>query len=121
VQIVGFANEFSQVLLNLLSNAKDAILSRHIQNGMVTIRLSSNELSATIEVIDNGGGIPASAMEHIFEPYFSTKEMGTGIGLYMSKMIIETSMHGSILVRNVDSGAEFRIICPHISATVLRK
>jgi PAS domain S-box-containing protein len=121
VQIVGFANEFSQVLLNLLSNAKDAILSRHIQNGMVTIRLSRDELSAIIEVIDNGGGIPASAMEHIFEPYFSTKEMGTGIGLYMSKMIIETSMHGSILVRNVDSGAEFRIICPHISATVLRK
>jgi PAS domain S-box-containing protein len=117
VQIVGFANEFSQVLLNLLSNAKDAILSRHIQNGMVTIRLSSNELSATIEVIDNGGGIPASAMEHIFEPYFSTKEMGTGIGLYMSKMIIETSMHGSILVRNEDSGTAFSIVCPHINAT----
>jgi PAS domain S-box-containing protein len=112
VRIVGFANEFSQVLLNLLSNAKDAILSRHIQNGVVTIRLSSNKSRVTIQVIDNGGGIPATAMEHIFEPYFSTKELGTGIGLYMSKMIIETSMHGSILARNVDSGTEFTLTCP---------
>jgi signal transduction histidine kinase len=112
VRIVGFANEFSQVLLNILGNAKEAILARHPQDGVVTIRLSHDASKVTITIIDNGGGIPASAMEHIFEPYFSTKELGTGIGLYMSKMIIETSMHGSIRVRNVDSGAEITVTCP---------
>ena len=109
IRIAGYANEFSQVLLNLLGNAKDAILSSRKQDGVVTIRLSHDKSQATVVVIDNGGGIPALVMEHIFEPYFSTKEMGTGIGLYMSKLIIETSMHGAISVRNVDSGAEFTI------------
>jgi signal transduction histidine kinase len=111
-RIVGFANEFSQVLLNLLSNAKDAILARHKQDGVVTIRLSSDGSNATVTVTDNGGGIPVAVMEKIFEPYFSTKEMGTGIGLYMSKMIVENSMRGSISVRNVGSGAEFTLTCP---------
>jgi PAS domain S-box-containing protein len=112
VRIAGFANEFSQVLLNLLGNAKEAILARHPQSGVVSLRLSHDATHATLVFTDNGGGIPAAAMEHIFEPYFSTKELGTGIGLYMSKMIIESSMHGSIRVRNVDAGAEFTLTCP---------
>jgi signal transduction histidine kinase len=98
----------SQVLLNLLGNAKEAILACHPQGGVVILRLSH----VTLVVTDNGGGIYAAAMEHILEPYFSTKELGTGIGLYMSKVIIETSMHGSIRVRNVDAGAEFTLTCP---------
>lgn len=112
VQIVGFANEFSQVLLNLLVNAKEAILAHHPQGGVVTLRLNHDATHATLVITDNGGGIPAAAMGHIFEPYFSTKELGTGIGLYMSKMIFETSMHGSIHARNVDAGAEFTLTCP---------
>jgi signal transduction histidine kinase len=100
------------VLLNLLGNAKEAIIARHPPGGVVTLRLSHDATHATLVVTDNGGGIPAAAMEHIFEPYFSTKELGTGIGLYMSKMIIETSMHGSLRVRNVDAGAEFTLSCP---------
>jgi len=112
ILIVGFANEFSQVLLNLLNNAKDAILSQSKANGTVTVRLCRDAFRAIVTVTDNGGGIPATVMDKIFEPYFSTKKMGTGIGLYMSKMIIEKSMRGILSVRNVDCGAEFTLSCP---------
>ncbi|PZN81789.1 MAG: hypothetical protein DM484_07605 [Candidatus Methylumidiphilus alinenensis] len=112
ILIVGFANEFSQVLINLLNNAQDAILSRHSPNGSVTVRLCRDALLAVVTVTDNGGGIPPAVMEKIFEPYFSTKRMGTGIGLYMSKMIIEKSMRGTLGVRNVDCGAEFTLSLP---------
>ena len=112
VQLIGFANEFSQVLLNLLSNAKDAILSALPSDGLVTIRLCSDVENAIVAVTDNGGGIPSAVIEKIFDPYFSTREKGTGIGLYMSKMIVENSMHGTISVCNVDNGAEFTLVCP---------
>ena len=113
VQIFGFANEFSQVLLNLLSNAKDAILLSGLpHDGLLTIRLRSDGSNAIVIVTDNGGGIPSPVIEKIFDPYFSTREMGTGIGLYMSKMIVENSMHGTISVRNIDHGAEFTLLCP---------
>ncbi|MFM8331401.1 MAG: PAS domain S-box protein [Candidatus Methylumidiphilus sp.] len=108
----GYANEFSQVLLNLFANAKDAILQRKVAHGNVSVRLAQDGAWATITVADNGGGIPQEAIGKIFEPYFSTKEMGTGIGLYMSKMIIENSMHGQISVRNHGDGAEFTLRCP---------
>ena len=112
ILIVGFANEFSQVLINLLNNAQDAILSRHSPNGSVTVRLCRDALLAVVTVTDNGGGIPPAVMEKMFEPYFSTKKMGTGIGLYMSKMIIEKSMRGTLSVRNVDGGTEFTVSLP---------
>jgi signal transduction histidine kinase len=62
-------------------------------------------------ITDNGGGIPESVMDKIFAPYFTTKEKGkgTGIGLYMSKVIIEENMGGRLSVRNIEGGAEFRI------------
>jgi len=110
--IQGFSNEFSQVLLNLFANAKDAILQRHVKDGKVRIRLDCEGESVTVRIADNGGGIPASIIEKVFEPYFSTKELGTGVGLYMSKMIIENSMHGQISAHNHGDGAEFIIVCP---------
>ena len=109
--IQGFANEFSQVLLNLFANAKDAILQQHIADGKVSVRLARDGQWVDVTVADNGGGIPAGVMEKIFEPYFSTKERGTGIGLYMSKMIIENSMRGQINVCNRGNGAEFTVRC----------
>ncbi len=112
IQILGYANEFSQVVLNLVGNAKDAIMAQRKLDGVVGIRLARDESHAIVVVADNGGGIPAPIMAKIFEPYFSTKELGTGIGLYMSKMIIENSMGGSIIAHNMDAGAEFTLICP---------
>ena len=108
----GLPNEFSQVLLNLLNNARDAIIGASRQNGEIAIEISRDGNTGRISVRDNGGGIPDQVMAKIFDPYFSTKDMGTGIGLYMSKMIIERSMNGRIEVCNRDKGAEFTITVP---------
>ena len=110
--IEGFPNEFSQVLINLLINAKEAILANQVTNGRVSVRLTVGGQSAIVSIADNGGGIPVGLLGKVFEPYFSTKEMGTGIGLYMSKMIIEKSMHGHLNVHNQNNGAVFTIQCP---------
>jgi PAS domain S-box-containing protein len=112
LQLLGFPNEYSQVLLNLVSNARDAILSSKAVPGRIKISLSEREGLGCVTVSDNGGGIPAESLDRIFEPYFSTKEMGTGIGLYMSQMIIERNMHGRVSARNVQGGAEFTILTP---------
>ena len=110
--LLGFPNEYSQVLLNLLSNAKDAILSSGAAAGRIVVSLQERDGNGLVTVTDNGGGIEVESLDRIFEPYFSTKELGTGIGLYMSKMIIERNMGGSITARNVEGGAEFTIVTP---------
>ncbi|MCK5111219.1 MAG: HAMP domain-containing histidine kinase, partial [Arcobacteraceae bacterium] len=105
--IDGFQNEFLQVIMNLISNAKDAIVETKQKDGQIDISLMENKVTVT----DNGGGIPSDIIERIFEPYYTTKEQGkgTGMGLYMSKMIIEDNMGGKIGVSNVDGGASFTI------------
>ena len=108
----GFPNEFSQVLLNLLSNSKEAILGHGVERGEVVIQIGAKEGQGVVTLRDNGGGIPVELLDRVFEPYFSTKPMGTGIGLYMSKMIIERNMEGTISVRNVEGGAEFKLVIP---------
>ncbi len=109
-QLSGLPNEFSQVLLNLLSNAKHAIKEAGVQRGEVVIAIAREEGFCRLTVRDNGPGIPGELLERIFEPYFSTREGGTGIGLYMSKQIIEGNMSGRISARNLDGGAEFSIL-----------
>jgi CheY-like chemotaxis protein len=103
----GLKNEFGQVLLNLINNSKDAIVCNHIPNPKITIKLLDHE----VKVIDNGGGIESDVIERVFEPYFTTKEQGkgTGLGLYMSKMIIESNMSGKISVVTKDNEAIFSI------------
>jgi PAS domain S-box-containing protein len=116
LKLLGFPNEYSQVLLNLLSNAKEAILDRkpphQSGSGRVDILLTERCGQGCVSVSDNGGGIPADSLDRIFDPYFSTKESGTGIGLYMSKMIIERNMNGSITAKNIEGGAEFSVYAP---------
>lgn len=112
VEICGFANEYSQVLLNLLTNAKEAIMAHNVAHGRIVVRLRREETQGCVTVSDNGGGISEQVISRLFEPYFSTKEGGTGIGLYMSKMIVENSMGGHIGVRNIAEGAEFSIVVP---------
>ncbi len=111
----GYPNEFKQVVLNILNNAKDAIIAKrkitHDIKGQITIEINSDDrANIMISIRDNGGGIAENVIDKIFDPYFTTKDKeGTGIGLYMSKAIIETSMCGSLTVRNIDDGAEFLI------------
>jgi len=112
IMLTGFPNEYSQVLLNLLSNSREAIKSSGVPEGKITVRLYEQEGRGCVSISDNGGGIAADVIDKIFEPYFSTKDMGTGIGLYMSKMIIERSMNGAIETHNIEGGAEFVIAIP---------
>ena len=113
-KVLGFANEFSQVMLNLLQNAKDAVQEKGIPVGRVEIVLDRKEYRAEVCIQDNAGGISEEIIHKIFEPYFTTKGegKGTGIGLYMSKMIIEQNMGGTIRVENRGEGACFIISLP---------
>jgi PAS domain S-box-containing protein len=108
----GYPNEFSQVVLNIISNAKDAIAIREVPNPMITIEIGTEEGRCVVTITDNAGGIPEEIIDKIFDPYFTTKgkDQGTGVGLYMSKTIIEKNMGGILSVRNVAGGAEFRIV-----------
>lgn len=104
--LFNYKNEFKQVLLNLLVNAKDILATRKIYNPRIAITIEKNSIS----IEDNAGGIKLENIEKIFEPYFSTKEEGLGIGLYMSKLIIEKNMGGKLRVENSRYGALFRIV-----------
>jgi len=107
----GPKNSFQHVVVNLLNNAKDAISShRKDRNGQITIDIaSSNPL--IIHIQDNGGGIKPEHMDDIFKPYFSTKssKIGTGLGLYMAKTIVEKYLGGKLLASNHADGARFTI------------
>jgi signal transduction histidine kinase len=107
----GYPNEFSQVLLNILINARDAIAERNIAAPRIVITMGETGGKAVVTIADNAGGIPEEIIDKIFDPYFTTKgpQSGTGVGLFMSKTIIEKSMGGVLSVRNVNGGAEFRI------------
>jgi signal transduction histidine kinase len=109
--IKGYPNEYSQVLLNILINARDAFLARKVDSPGIVIRVFCENGRSVVTVTDNAGGIPAEIIDKIFEPYFTTKgpEHGTGIGLFMSKTIIEKKMNGVLSVLNTGSGAQFRI------------
>ncbi|HEY3308978.1 MAG TPA: PAS domain S-box protein [Desulfuromonadaceae bacterium] len=109
--IFGYPNEYSQVILNILMNARDAFIERKPDEPQVRIRLFRENNRAVITVSDNAGGIPQNYINKIFDPYFTTKgpDKGTGIGLFMAKTIIEKNMNGSLTVRNTGKGAEFRI------------
>ncbi|MEO5358056.1 MAG: PAS domain S-box protein [Nitrospirae bacterium YQR-1] len=112
----GYPNEFKQVLLNILNNSKDAILAKRSSGnkikGQIDINITNDDEREHIIIYinDNGGGIPVEIIDRIFDHYFTTKESeGTGIGLFISKTIIETRMGGSLTVSNIDGGAEFLI------------
>ena len=107
----GSPHDFSQALFNLLSNAKEAILNQQ-PPGRVDVTFAEQDGCGCIWVRDTGGGIPPDIRDRIFDPYFSTKENRSGIGLYMSKMIIERHMNGCISAKNIEGGAEFAICVP---------
>ncbi|MFY9143178.1 sensor histidine kinase [Sulfuricurvum sp.] len=104
-------NEMVQVLMNLIKNAHDAIVEQNISNGQITISVEDFETGIKVSVDDNAGGISPNVMEKIFDMYFTTKnpDQGTGLGLHMSKYIIEESFGGKITVENIPGGARFII------------
>lgn len=112
-EIDGFNKNLSQVFLNMLTNAKDAIDEKKVDNpsydGRISIRVDAEKREVVFE--DNGGGVPEDIIDKIFNPYFSTKfaSQGIGIGLYMSKMIVEKHHGGHLLVENGKEGARFVI------------
>lgn len=119
-EVRGVCNEFKQVALNLMTNAKDAILSARRsgklpaqETGVITVETRAQGAGMVMTVTDNGGGIPEAIIGRIFDPYFTTKEQGgTGVGLYMSKTIIESGFGGTITVENAPQGACFKITLP---------
>ena len=111
IDVFGFPNEFSQVILNIISNAKDALIGNKIENPMIKIETKVEDDYAYISIKDNALGTKDEIIHKIFEPYFTTKDevQGTGIGLYMSKIIIEKNMNGKIYLENTNEGANFII------------
>ena len=107
IKIFGVKSELSQVLIAIISNSIDALKNKN--NPKIRINIFSNNAEVIISLEDNASGIKPKNLKKIFEPYFSTKEEGTGIGLYLSKMIIEKSFSGKILVENQKEGVLFSL------------
>ncbi len=108
---MSYPNELQQVVLNLIKNAEDILLEKMVKNPYIKIKTYQENNTHILEVSDNGGGVPETMIEKIFDPYFSTKtkKEGTGLGLYMSKMIIEEHCGGKIDIFNTNEGAVFKI------------
>ncbi|WP_417326445.1 sensor histidine kinase [Halarcobacter sp.] len=112
INIYGYENELSQALLNIVNNAKDALIENSINDSFIKIAFFEENSLIVIEITDNAEGIKQKSQAKIFEPYFTTKEegKGTGIGLYMSKTIIEKNMEGKLYLKNSSKeGTTFRI------------
>ncbi|RXJ58120.1 sensor histidine kinase [Candidatus Marinarcus aquaticus] len=112
IYLESYKGELSQVIFNLLNNAKDEFLKNKTTLPKITITLSKKEKNLLIKIADNAGGIDEHLLKKIFEPYFTTKEQGLGMGLYMSKIIIEKNMEGKLEVHNIKNGVEFLITLP---------
>ena len=109
----GFPNELAHAILNILNNARDAFAERKVDrtDKEIVITMEEREGALTLEICDNAGGIPEEIMEKVFDPYFSTKQdkNGTGLGLYMTNVMIVDHMSSTISVSNRDGGACFTI------------
>ena len=114
--VMGTENGFKQVVINLLNNAQEAILFEKPEHGSIDVSVTQEDKMVVVVVSDNGGGVPKKIINQIFEPYFTTKHQtqGTGLGLYMSKKIIEHHMVGKLEVTNSDKGAVFKISLPMV-------
>lgn len=107
-------NDLVQIILNIINNSMDAYIENQITPKEIEVEIFQNSENSIIEISDNAGGIPKDIIDKIFDPYFSTKtsKNGTGLGLYMSKMILEDHLNGELLVKVKDSSTTFIIIIP---------
>ena len=109
-----YMNELTTILVNILVNAKEAIIRNNTKHGVIKLKEYFIDNTIFFEISDNGGGVDKDVIDNIFEPYFSTKELqhGVGLGLYMCKIIIEMHFNGRIEVHNHNTGATFKIALP---------
>lgn len=112
----GYPNEYSQVVLNILSNARDAFIKKGVTSRKIIINLTETSEWIRAEFQDNAGGIEPENLNKVFDPYFTTCPQGTGLGLYMAKKILE-NMNGMITVENKGDGANFCILIPKVNGT----
>ncbi len=112
--ILGYPSEFSQVILNILINAKDALCDTSSSSRNINISIAKDKNNVIVEIEDNAGGIKKDLIEKVFDMYFTTKKSkeGTGLGLYISRLIIETKLNGEIKIKNTKVGAKIIIILP---------
>lgn len=112
--ISSYKSEFVQILLNLLNNSKEAFEDKDIKDKKITITIEARDDMMVIKVLDNAGGINDEVLPNIFQPYFSTKKQknGTGLGLYMVKVIVNRYLNGSIFVSSNNQTTEFSIVVP---------
>lgn len=114
ININTISGELSEVIINVINNAKDVIIDKEVDDAYIKVNLIHLNKKIVISIEDNGGGIPDDIMPRIFEPYFTTKHktQGTGLGLHMSYKIITDSLMGRIYAQNTDDGAKFFIELP---------
>ncbi|MDD2895343.1 MAG: HAMP domain-containing sensor histidine kinase [Aliarcobacter sp.] len=114
ISLFGFPTEFSQVIFNILQNAKDALIEKNITPKKVFVSIKKDNEFAYVFIVDNAGGISQNVIDSIFEPYFTTKShrKASGLGLFISKIIIEENMQGNLEFENASEGAKFIIKIP---------
>lgn len=114
--ITAYKNEFSQVLIHILKNSEEAIVANRVANGKIEIKTSEVDEWLMVSVSDNGGGIDPGALEKIFDPYFTTKHkaIDVGLGLYLSKTMVEKNMGGILRAENIENGLRIEMLLPHI-------
>jgi len=112
VIIYTYRQEIEHILMNLITNARDALEELGDHEKKISIQIYTKNYLCVIKIMDNAGGIDENIIDRIFDPYFTTKDSnkGTGLGLYMSKKILQEYLDGDIFVRNNNNGAEFTII-----------
>ena len=104
---------FIQIVLNFLSNARDALIQNKINKGTIVLTTLYDEKKLYMSIEDNAGGIPENIIGQIFKPYFSTKgKNGSGIGLHMVYTIVNKHMNGEVKVENINKGVKFTVIVP---------
>ncbi|MEA1918070.1 MAG: HAMP domain-containing sensor histidine kinase, partial [Campylobacterota bacterium] len=109
-----FPNELLHVFINIVNNAKEAMLEHNVKNKEISMSVYENIDMMIFDIKNIGKNIDDEIINKIFQPYFSTKlnKNGTGLGLYMSKMIVDKQLNGELIVNNVDDGVVFKIIIP---------
>ena len=114
-RIRGNENEFMQVMINIINNAKDALLASKVKERKIMISISTKQDFVITKICDNGDGIEPNIIDNIFDPYFTTKGLanGSGLGLYMSKWIVEQRMQGTIAVQSATDGTCFYLTFPY--------